>query len=174
MTALYIDESKSKGYTIVAAVLLPADAREASKALRGLCKRGQRRIHFVKESDPRRREILSTLTGIGITSMVYHARGMRSTAAREACLCRMIADAQGLSATQIVLERDDSIVQSDKRILFRELDARGLRDQVDYRHAAAIEEPLLSIPDAIAWCHARGGEWTRRVRPLIREIIRVR
>lgn len=44
-----------------------------------------------------------------------------------------------------------------------------------YEHATATAEPLLAIPDAIAWAWAwaRGGDWRRRVQPVVERIIRV-
>jgi len=174
MTTLYIDESKANGYTVVAAAVLPREARELQKVMRDLRKAGQRRVHFVKESDSRRREILSKLARADAGTRVYHARGMTDADAREACLVRVIADAAIHGVTRIVLERDESIVDFDRRILYRELSSRGLRDRVSYLHDDAVAEPLLCIPDAVAWSFARGGEWTTRARPLILEVVDVR
>jgi hypothetical protein len=36
-----------------------------------------------------------------------------------------------------------------------------------YRHHAAYAEPLLAIPDAIAWCVQRGGQWSKLVRDIV-------
>jgi hypothetical protein len=38
--------------------------------------------------------------------------------------------------------------------------------QLAYRHSARHEEPLLWIPDAIAWSYTRGGAWRHQVRRL--------
>jgi len=32
------------------------------------------------------------------------------------------------------------------------------------------EEPLLAMPDAIAWCWQRSGEWRHRIRELVTEV----
>lgn len=173
MSVLYIDESKTKGYTIVAATVLPADARAVRKALSDLRMPGQRRIHFVTEGDSRRRKILSALCDMGLESRVYHARGMDEPDAREACLAHVIEDAATFGVTRIVIEQDDSVVEFDRRVLYRELNARGLRDRVSYTHEKPAVEPLLWIPDAVAWSFARGGEWTNRVSPLITQVVRV-
>jgi len=34
-------------------------------------------------------------------------------------------------------------------------------------------QPLLSIPDVVAWCWARGDIWRRRVAPSVSEVIEV-
>jgi hypothetical protein len=30
-------------------------------------------------------------------------------------------------------------------------------------HMRAFEEPLLWLPDALAWAHGAGGEWRQRI-----------
>ena len=30
--------------------------------------------------------------------------------------------------------------------------------------------PLLTVPDAIAWCWARGGAWRERIQPVVRYV----
>ncbi len=174
MSTLYIDESKARGYVIVSAVVMPSDVGAIRKALDDLRKRGQNRIHFVKESNSRRREILSQLERLRVTARVYDADARTDAAARELCLNAMIEDAVKEGVTRIVLERDDSIVRFDQRILFRELDARGARERISYVHETAAREPLLALPDAIAWSVARGGEWASRAAPLISETRRLR
>jgi hypothetical protein len=81
----------------------------------------------------------------------------------------LVADlATGIAET-LVLERDDSIVALDQRTLYRtvrELDCAHF----EYQHMRAQEEPLLAIPDALAWCWQRGGPWRSRVRELVSEV----
>ena len=36
-----------------------------------------------------------------------------------------------------------------------------------YEHLSPRMEPLLWIPDAVAWCWAKGGVWKDRVLPLV-------
>lgn len=43
----------------------------------------------------------------------------------------------------------------------------GCQDDHVYRHHRAHEEPLLALPDAIAWSWHRGGQWRKRVEPLV-------
>lgn len=43
----------------------------------------------------------------------------------------------------------------------------GCRDTLRYEHRRAREELFLAIPDAIAWCWARGGTWRQRVEPVV-------
>lgn len=167
MTVLFVDESKSKGYTIVAAAIVPADVATMRREVTRLRKPGQRRVHFVHESDSRRREILSALERLGMQARLYHATGMKESEAREACLVAMVRDAGNADVTRLVLERDESIVKFDRQVLFRETNRFPDPKKITYEHESASAEPLLWIPDAIAWGHARGGEWKKRIAPLI-------
>jgi hypothetical protein len=173
MTSLYIDESKSKGYTIVTAAVIQSDIAATRKAVAQLRQSGQRRVHFVKESDPRRRQILSALEALDFRARIYHCSGMDEAGAREACLAAIVADAVRDGVNRMVLERDDSIEKFDRQILFRELGAGGARESIRYSHDTAVQEPLLWVPDAIAWSYAKGGDWRRRIEPVVANIVEV-
>ncbi|WP_448062237.1 hypothetical protein [Cellulomonas hominis] len=70
----------------------------------------------------------------------------------------------------IVLDRDDSTLAHDRRWLFEELRRSTLTPQLSYVHRHRHEEPLPVMPDAVAWCWQRGGEWRRRVKNIIAEV----
>lgn len=167
MSALFVDESKSKGYTMVAAVVVPGDQKMLRQQVRTLLLPGQRRLHFTTESDPRRREILSTLERLGIRAHVVHSDFKREASGREACLQDLVAFAAREGHKRIVLERDASIEQADRKVLYAAVSARGLRGAVTYAHETAHQEPLLWIADAIAWSYTKGGDWRRRIQPMI-------
>jgi len=38
---------------------------------------------------------------------------------------------------------------------------------VRYEHRRAATEPLRGIPDAFAWCWAKGGHWRSHIQPII-------
>lgn len=51
--------------------------------------------------------------------------------------------------------------------------AEGRRHNLRYEHRRAKTELLLTVPDAIAWCWARGGHWKRRIEPVITTVKQV-
>lgn len=167
---LYLDESKAKDYLIVAAAVVTTDAASTRKALSDLRMKGQRRIHFVRESDSRRRELLSAMTGLRLNTHVYKVAGLPEAQARARCLGAIVEDLPSLGASRLILERDDSIVQADRRHLRAALEARGLREQITYDHEKAQAEPLLWPADAVAWSYGRGGDWRRRASGLIVQV----
>lgn len=81
----------------------------------------------------------------------------------------MVADAAAEAGeTRLVLEQDDSLLRWDSQRLIEFARAAGCRDRLRYDHLHASAEQLLVVPDAVAWCWARGGQWRRRVEPIVR------
>jgi|SRR5579875_76016 len=173
MSTLFIDESKTRDYIVVAAVVLPADIAAYRASINSLRMKGQRRIHFTTESPERRRKILSALTELSVHAGVYRANFSRERDSRAACLRAVVKDVPRLGVDRIVLEQDDSIVQFDRQLLFTELRGIGM-PHVAYDHERATAEPLLAIPDALAWCVARGADWSRRAAPMLGPIRELR
>ena len=142
----------------------------ARRAIRGLVMPRQRRLHFTKESDARRKQILDTIAELALEVTIYDAGAHPRRRQREACLCRMVADLAARDVRLLVLERDESIEELDKKLLYRRVRELGCADTLVYRHQRAREEPLLMIPDAIAWCWQRGGQWRARVDSMVSEV----
>lgn len=159
-TEFYVDESKARGYIIVAAVVPSGQATHLRKALRDLRMKGQRRIHFVEESPRRRRELLSAMVALDCQARVYRIRDAPELAARGACLRSMIDDMALLNARRLVLERDESMATHDKRVIRSALIAHDMQGQLSYSHEAAASEPLLWI----------AGDWRRRASPMVASV----
>jgi hypothetical protein len=170
----FVDESTHRGYLIAAAVVLPDDLAQARKTISGLILPRQRRIHFKKESDARRRQIIRAIVELGVEILVYDASDQpNARAGRRACLDRLVDDLAARSAHLLVLERDDSVVEADRRFLYEKVHAVGCADRLSYRHQRAHEECLLSIPDAAAWSWAKGGDWRSAIHPIVSKVHRL-
>jgi len=99
----YPDESARQHYLIAAVLIDPGDLDRTRRLLRELRKPGQRRVHFAKERDPRRRAIVSAVVQLDIWVRVYETDGP-DVAARAACLRRLIDDLLTLGVDRLVLE----------------------------------------------------------------------
>jgi hypothetical protein len=174
MTGIYLDESKSKRYTVAAVSIADADAARARKVLLAFRMKGQRRVHFVAESDPRRKEALALLTELNIKATLFVApAGVTQSIARSACLTEFAGRLPLGKPSRVVIEQDDSMVEFDKRVMGAALRSRLFRSPVSYEHMRAVDEPLLWIPDAIVWSFIRGGEFRRRAAELITDVVEV-
>jgi len=164
-----VDETKHRDYLMVAAVLLPADVASVRRAVRGLVLPGQRRVHMTKESAPRRRLIADTIVRSGADAVIFDTGQVNGDelGLRRPCLRAVVAHVDDLGADRLVLERDDSVLRWDRQWLVEITRELSCRDTLRYEHARAAEEPLLAVPDAIAWCWAKGGDWRRRIRPAV-------
>ena len=172
---VFVDETKAKGYVLVAGALIPADVTGIRRTVRGLIAPGQNRIHMKSEKKPRQHQILAALNGLDIRATVYRADSVRHRTdidRRHACLAQLVADVAA-SCSHLVLESDTSQDRRDRRQLIEVTRATGCHDTLRYEHLTAVVEPLLAIPDAIAWAWARGGEWRERVAPLVDRVVEV-
>lgn len=172
MTArhVYVDETKHRDYLMVAAVLLGEDLIHARTVVQGLLQPGQHHLHMKNEADGRKETIARTLATAGLRATVYDAgrRHRTQLLARAACLSALIEDLAASDAeTLIVLDQDQTLVQSDRQVLYRAVRAAEREATVRYEHRRATAERLLGIPDAYAWCWAKGGHWRTHVQPAI-------
>lgn len=171
---VFIDESKSKNYYIAAAAALPTEAPEIDRALRRLTRPGQRRIHFKAERDSSRRLILSKLEAHEIRVHVYIAEGMSDKEARPLLLNTLVKDLVESGASRLMIERDQSLIEADRRTIRQALVSHGYVHELVYQHTAPVDHAMLWVSDAVAWCYQAGGDWIRRAEPLVSGITRLR
>lgn len=69
--------------------------------------------------------------------------------------------------TCLVIEQDDSLVGYDNQRLIEATRATGQRETLHYEHQRAHVEPLLALPDIVAWRWVRSGEWRRQISPIL-------
>lgn len=170
----FVDETMRGGYYLASAVLLPADLAQARKSINALILPGQRRIHFSRERDSRRREIITSIAALKPEVVLYDGSAHGDNrAARRACLESLVDDLAARGARRLVIEQDDSIWESDRRVLFAQTREVGCGSSLTYLHQRAHEECLLAIPDAVAWCWTRGGQWRGSVRPIVADVRQV-
>jgi len=162
---VFVDETKQRGYLLVAAVVIPPDLDPLRKLVRSLVLPGQRRLHMKAESDPPRRAIASAIAGSGVQATIYDAgrRYRTEPDRRAACLEVLVHDISRRGDDLLVLEEDETLRNWDNQRLIELTRAAGCRDTFRYQHRSASDEQLLALPDAVAWCWARGADWRRRL-----------
>ena len=166
---VFVDESKRHGLLVAAAVFHPRDLAPARTALRQLCLPGQSRLHFTKERKDRRRQILTSVLGLGVVVDLYDATAVHDQQqARAACLRAVVQDLADTGGQRLVLEQDDSLVRRDQAVLYAAVRDAAASDRLTYEHLPARSEPLLWVADAAAWCWSRGAPWPTRLQAIIR------
>lgn len=130
----FVDESKERGYYLAAAVLRPGDLIDARKAMKALILPRQPRVHFVKEGTARRRQILDIIAALCAEIVLYDASGHADEKkARTACLVQLVDDLATRQTQLLVLELDDSVVEYDQRLLYRQVRLAGCANTLNYR-----------------------------------------
>lgn len=168
---IYIDETKRQRYIVVATRVSPAASEAYRQLLHDLALPGERSIHMNNERPERRQLIATAIAESAPPTTVYDAgRNGTEKARRRACLTAIVR-AAGDRPTHFVLDRDDSLVRWDREQLVSLTRAAGRRQSLSYEHGKAKEShPLLALPDIVAWCWARGGEWRSLVRPFVERV----
>lgn len=164
---MFVDESRRGSmYLLVAAVIPPGRLAESRAVMRDLQMPGERRIHFHSEHDSRRRKILAELVANGTQAQVYLGSG-RPDRVRNACLDRLVRDAVNLDARRLVFESRGDADRKDRATIHRIL---GPANGLTYEHLLPHDDPVLAIPDAIAWAYGAGGDWRRRVARVVTQV----
>lgn len=166
MRHAFADESHRKGqYLMCATAVSISDLPKTRRMLRDLRLRGQRRIHFANESDSRRKSILATLTHLDMTNAIYIAPGREQAAARRTILQKMVTDLRAQGVTRLVLDSRQGQDHKDRSTIHVLLQ-NDTESAFEYGHERSAHEPVLWVPDAVAWAWGRGGEWRRRAERL--------
>ena len=138
-----------------------AEAPRARKVLSGLRMKGQQHIHFSNEGPSRKRHILSTITAIDLHCIFLVTEQKPEKQARQDCLNALIETLNRSEEYLIILDYDENHLVSDKQVIRSALEKRGLTSLVTYRHERSRSQPLLWLPDILAWPLARSREWSK-------------
>lgn len=171
MKLIAVDEVKAKRFVLFAVSLELADKSLVSDTLLSLRLRGQTRVHFVDESDRRRKQILAEVSKLPVRVHFFVCSTQTGSRAREASLKKLIEHLPRDQRLEILIEQDENYIGRDRSVLQRELFAAKRLEQVSYRHVGARQEPLVWIPDMYAWVVNRGGSWKRHLADIQHEFV---
>jgi hypothetical protein len=159
-THCFVDESKANAYVLVAVKVSSQEIKRVRKTLSSLQLPGQSRIHMKKERDARKQKILSEIANLNLEISLYvvPSRSHNEITRRRMCLRKLVEDAHVHGVQRLCIERDLTLEQHDKQLLIEVKRSLGFHELV-YWHDSAAAEPLLSLPDAIAWAWSKGGKW---------------
>ncbi|HWB34749.1 MAG TPA: hypothetical protein VHA75_01865, partial [Rugosimonospora sp.] len=80
---------------------------------------------------------------------------------------QLTVDLAKAGVTRLVIESREGRDHIDRRTIYTALQSLGVPPSLRYEHLRGHEEPLLWIPDAIAWAYGAGGDWRRRISSLL-------
>lgn len=170
---VFLDESVRDSYLICAVLVRPSDLDRVRRLLRQLRLGGQRRLHFERERDARRRMILTRLIAAPLRASIFTCEAGDQVTARLACLRRVVIEL-GEQTRRLVIESSESLEARDRQAIYNAMRTTQLIGAFDYEHLRSFEEPMLWAADAICWAHGAGGDWRKRVEAVIDNVYEVR
>jgi len=171
MKAVFIDECKSKKFTLIAVFVDLSSIPEIRKALMSHRLKGQSRIHFVDESNSRRKAILATLRKHEFQTKFFVTDLEQESYARKRCLEGLVASLHAGMSYQIWLELDENHYALDRQTISAATADLQIEDCVEFRHENSRNQALLWIPDALGWVRNRGGDWAQALESFPHDVI---
>lgn len=90
--------------------------------------------------------------------------------ARARTLRRLVRQAHVLSIERMVIERDESTLLLDRRVLSEVTTNASDSAALSYGWSPPRQEPLLWAADAFAWAWSTGGKWRDQVKRRVKSI----
>jgi hypothetical protein len=153
----YVDESLrlSARLYLMAAVFVDGDRAESHRAmLRGLLRRGQRRLHWRDEDDRRRAALITAVAELRPRGIVVIGAGMdprHQERARRKCIERLLWNLDQRGVADAVFEQRNDDMDSRDREMVATLRGRWvIRTRLRVSWESPDVEPLLWLPDVIA------------------------
>ena len=170
---LYIDESIRDSYILCSVAVQSTQVSSTRSALKKLREPGRSSIHMQKETRTRQIQISEEISTFNCQATIIEVslNGLTDLSARLKALEHLFSRNDTLSAQLITFDASNSVSQ-DNRLLSTVLSSTS-NWMPHYRHLKFTYEPLLWLPDIIAWCYGRGGTWRDAVEPLVTEVIEI-
>jgi hypothetical protein len=170
----FVDESYRNQYILCAVVVDSRDVAQVRQAMTALLRRSQHRVHMAKENNAAKRKILSSISSQPATAYLMTAglSGHSRRVARSVCLSNLTSQLATLKVDRLVIESCDQD-KEDLQVIGDELSLRGTVRTMDINHLRPWEDPLLWMPDAVAWAYGNErGQWRGLVLPIVSRVIR--
>lgn len=154
----FVDESYKKHFVMIATEIPEIAIHRTRLALCGLLRPHQTHLHMKKESPAGQKRILDELGGLHLRHFGSEISLGNSTLshARQLALRNVITASAANLPTRITLDNSTHKKRDELTIA----SVLGRNHDVSIRHWPTRNEPLLWIPDAIAWSLTRGGQYS--------------
>lgn len=157
------DQTRDPGTYILSAVVLEIDRlKQVREEMRALILRGQKKLHWREESDPRRLAIAEAVAALELEHVVVirnDAMTDRPERRRRACLKRLTYELDQLGVGSMTLESRGAADDGRDRVALDGFRRTGsVTTRLRMHHEPGPAEPLLWVPDAV--CGAMVGRRT--------------
>lgn len=170
----FMDESeRDRRYYLCVAIVEQTHVNIMRKQLNCLLMPGQRELHFKQEKPPRRRALADKVANLPVTVRIYQTSYTPRTdeSSRQSCLELAVSDLLKIGAHRLVIDTRGERDRFDGRTIRKQLYGQSIDCNFSYEHNPSELEPLCWIADAAGWCFGAGGDWRRRIMPIIDDVI---
>jgi len=171
---IYVDESERSNFYVLCAAEVPSqDTKKIRREMLNLRATLGKQVHMFALPIEAKRIAIDTILRQKISSqLLISTEPGRNSLARRRLLISRLCSLQVLDETLMLTFDASNSMPQDLKLLATEL--KRFEGSLPYRHLPSRQEPLLWIPDVIAWAYGRGGNWREHVLPAISEIIEVK
>lgn len=142
-----------------------SDVAKSRREIRSLARPGQKRVHFKTESNASRKGFLRIVREQAPRAFVFSSELRSEPDARIECLQAICGHILESPTNCLIIERDASKELSDRHVLTEGL--RNADPHLNWEIQSPHAEPLLWVPDAIAWCWTHPQkQWNEEVADL--------
>jgi hypothetical protein len=169
-----MDESeRDRRYYLCVAIVDQTQVNMLRKQLNCLLMPGQRELHFYHEKTPRRRALADKIARLPVAVRIYKTACTPRTDedARQACLELAVMELLKMGAHRLVIDTRAERDRFDGKTIRQQTHDQPADSNFSYEHNQSNLEPLCWIADAAAWCFGAGGDWRRRIMPIIDDVI---
>ena len=169
----YVDESARSQYMLCGVNVQQSNLAEIRGALKTLTQRGKSRVHMYEESRGRQYSIAREIGQLNVSAWLISVANTtcKQPASRFLAL-EALVEIRALQESRIIVLENSNSMRRDNRTL-NEISRNTSFQFPHYRHMNSRYEPLLWLPDIVAWCYGRGGPWRDAVEPLVDEVIEI-
>ncbi|MFC7382087.1 hypothetical protein [Sphaerisporangium rhizosphaerae] len=114
---------------------------------------------------------MSRISVLAVEAHIYRSEmgGRPQRGVRDDCLRRMVPDLVAMGVARLVIESCNQDRQ-DRQVV-REMAGKAQAvDRFEYLHGRPAVEPLLWLPDIVAWAYGKGGDWRRRTGSIVQKV----
>jgi hypothetical protein len=167
----FVDESARSHYMLCGVNVNQQDLELIRSSLKALTLRGKSRVHMYAESRGRQNSIAREIARFDVSAWLISVSSSTVKQPESRFLAiKSMAEVKSLKDSRIMVLENSNSMRRDNRAL-NELSRSADFQFPHYRHMNSRHEPLLWLPDIIAWCYGRGGTWRDAVEPLVIEVI---
>lgn len=148
----FVDESYRHEDTLCAVVVESDHVSATRRAMSALLRGNQRRIHMAKESRVHRKTIVDRVATLHIRAVAVSTSTARRSrrASRNVALSELTDILWRCGVGRLIIESCDQDTE-DRQVVGDRLARLGRVRDMDVHHLRPNEDPLLWLPDIVAW-----------------------